>query len=268
LHALLLGLLLLPVSLATAEAPSDKLETLMKASGLSEQLVQFEQLMLVQLRQGVGEPSFSGPVSDRVEEAVSSAYAADRLQQRVLRHLEGGLSVDEIDRVLEWLGSPLGERITRLEEVASTPEAYREQNEIGDFLVENVGEERLERYERLEEAVEVSELTYSISVNTMLAVAQGVALVAPGVESPPVDELRESIESRKEEMIEGFRQASIRSFAYTYRELEVADLDRYIEFAESQIGRKYHSVVSAAYERALSEAGRDFGLALGSSATS
>lgn len=240
----------------------------MESSGLTEQLSHFEETILVQLKEGAGEAFISESVEQRVEEAVRSAYSARKLHQRVRSYLEGELTGEEVESVLEWLSSPLGERITRLEEEASTPEGYLDRQEISDFLVENLPAERLELFQQLDEAVQVSELGFTIGVNTVVAVAEGVALVAPGVESPRSEELRAAMESRREEMTESMRESTLRSFAYTYRDLEVAELDRYLEFAESPIGRKYHAVLSAAYERVLSAAARDLGLALGSSSTS
>jgi len=268
LSALPLLWLMSSTGLAAEEGQQDRLEALMDHSGLTEQLGHFEETVLVQLKEGAREASTPEAVEERIEEAVRSAYSARKLHQRFRGYLEGEFTADEIESVLEWLESPLGQRITRLEEDSSSPEGYRDQQEIAEFLVENLPVDRLNRYRQLDEAVRVSELGFTVGVNTVVAVAEGVALVAPGLESPDAEELRAVMEARREEMTENMRAATLRSFAYTYRDLQIAELDRYLGFAESPIGRKYHAILSAGYDAVLSAAARDLGLALGSSAKS
>jgi hypothetical protein len=263
----LLLLLLLAVSPLVAEGTAaeepDLLDALIERSGMAEQLAQFEKLMLEQLHQGLEEEERDDEVDRRIREAVASAYAPGSLENRVRGHLVGGLERAEIERVLEWLDSPLGARITRLEEEAATPESFREQLEVGEWLVSQLAEERRERYRDLDEAVEVSELNFAITVNTILAVAEGLALVSPHLDRPQPEDVRRMVEARREEMTEQMRASTLENFAYTYRELEDAELERYIEFAGSEIGRKYHAAVSEALSQALADAGRDLGLALG-----
>ena len=57
-------------------------------------------------------------------------------------------------------------------------------------------------------------------------------------------DIKAEVEEHNAGMMPDIRQGNVRSALYTYRTLSLDEIDKYVEFAESGAGTKYHTVIS------------------------
>jgi hypothetical protein len=261
LAGLLFLLFVLPC-LAAEKATDPTLDELMKKSGMTAQLAQIEPMMQVGVEQA---RSTTGGMSDadfqKLKLAVSVAYAPERLRLATRKQLAVALTPDDTKQVLAWLSTKLGTRITQLEETANAdPVKAQERLAGGSKFVDALPPPRKTRIERFERAVEAVQTNLNVIVDTNIGIARGIALAMPG-DAPAIDidAVVAQIESQRPMLENTLRPQVIASLAMTYQPLSDADLDAYIEFLESPVGRKYVTGSSLALEKALSDAALELG---------
>lgn len=78
--------------------------------------------------------------------------------------------------------------------------------------------------------------------NAQIAIVAAMTATMEPAQQPSFDAIIESIEQSRAQVEQMAHQEVLTSFLYTYRTLTDKELDRYIAFAESAAGRKYHEV--------------------------
>jgi hypothetical protein len=216
------------------------------------------QLGVTQARSGSG---MSDGDFRRLQVAVTAAYAPERLRASTRKHLSMALSNDEAANVVRWLSTELGARVTNLEEQANAdPEKAQERLRNSRGFVDVLPAARKTRIERLEHDVEAVQTNVNVVIDTNIGIARGVALTmkadGPSID---VDAVAAQIESQRA-MLEGtLRPQVLAGLALTYQQLSDADLDAYLAFLESPIGRKYAAAGGMALEKALGDAALELG---------
>jgi hypothetical protein len=107
---------------------------------------------------------------------------------------------------------------------------------------------------RLNTAADTTELNLNIAQSTALAVANAVDAVQPKDRRMGPDRVRIQVERQRPQMREAYEQLGLVQSLYIYQPLSDDELGRYVGFAESQIGREYHHVVTRSFEEALLDA--------------
>lgn len=260
---LLLALLAGPGA-SDARAQDRLYDELMRKSGLWRQIAQIEPLMqagLVQAEQalGVGGETDLKPLRD----AVSKAFAPDRMRTAVRGGLAKSLPSEDARRSLDWLETEVGRRATALEETAGEVAETSNRAEISEQVLAALPAERVKLLEHLARATAAGEYAYRVQVGMAAAIGRGIAS-ATGRRSDSIDETRREMQSRKVEIVALLERQTVAEFAVIYGPLSDRDLQSYIAFAESPAGRRYHEATSKAVEDALGQAAESLGRFLGS----
>lgn len=247
---------------ARAESDSATVESLMRSSGLWQQLSS----MAPQIRGGVLQAVAqsgkkpSAAELDRLTGAVESAYRVDRLRATTQRILERDLDGQYLPALVRWYASPLGTYAARLEEQAAVgqvdPQASLRQ---GAALLASMSNDRRAVLEEFVVVTRSAEAITQMSVNTALAVHQGVVSVNPGGPGVSADELRASLDAKRQQMLKAFAGYALASYANVYETLSVEQLRQYVAFLGSEPGKHYNDASIRAFGEALVEASREFG---------
>ena len=241
------------------KADQELVRTLMQKSGLSRQIEQIPVMMqadIIKANQESGD-KMSQSEMDNLRSLVSEAFNAKVLIDTVQRHIHSNLSERDIRVVLAWIGSALGSKITKLEEEASTSQVYEEEKKSGDKLPENSG--RAVLLAKLDKAVRATDVGVSISINLQVAFILAITAEMPAEQRPSTEEILREVNKDREQLRQNIRQETLAGFLYTYRSLRDAEIERYVEFAESESGKRYHTAAAEGLNTALMQAG----LALG-----
>jgi hypothetical protein len=245
---------------------SDKLaRTLMLKSGMKKQIEQMPQLLQSELDQqqanatGITQEEFN-----RFSNIVRAAFDAKAIHADAQTYIKLNLSENDMKEVLEWLDSPLGTKITKLEEEGSTAKAYEDMQAIGPMLLhENKNSARLNKLIKLDKAIGVTQSSANTVLNIQLAMITAMSAAMEVDKRPSFEDVQELVKKNQPQIHAAMSQMVQIQFLYSYRELTDHEIDRYIQFAESMPGQRYHNVSIRAIDEALVHAARRIGSRLG-----
>lgn len=256
-------------AVAGEKAPAPRVEELMHKSGLWRQIEQIEPLLQANLVQELGD-------LDNEEEsemwplrmAFSRAYAADRLRAEVQNQLVLSLAERDVDSVLAWLSTDLGQRLTALEEKSGEVSEYLQRQENAELVMQSVPAQRLQLIKRFTKAIRIGEASAAMAINTTVGITHGASMVSPHMKASEVSELKRMLGEHKAKLVQLYEEQSITQFAVIYQSISDRDLKKYIGFAESPAGRRYHAATIRAMDAALTKAATEMGREIGSPAKS
>ncbi len=233
-------------------------EKLMVKSGLSKQLEQIAPMVqtgMAQQNQQSG--SLTAAELNDLNNVAAKAFDAKTLTENVRKHIQANLSEADIQAALTWLNSPLGEKITKLEEDASTPAAYAEMEKMGDKLGGNAG--RIDLVKKLDLAVKGTETGVALALNTQTALVAAMTSGMPQEKRPTMEAIEKELNKSRGQIQSAIEQSTLMSFLYAYRNLSDAEINKYIDFANSASGKKYSAVTSDAITAAVTNAAHVMG---------
>ena len=143
-------------------------QTLMQKSGLKKQIEQMPKMLqsVLDQQQQMGAKNLTQEDFNKISRLARSAFDAKTIHDAVQTYIKSNLPENDMRAVLEWLDSPLGKKITRLEEDASTAEAYTDMQAIGPKLLdENKDSARIHKMKRLDNAIGATESTINTVMN-------------------------------------------------------------------------------------------------------
>lgn len=253
------------LSFADDHSNDQLVQTLMQKSGLEKQIEQVPQFVQSGLDKAQQEArGLSQEAFRKISVLAISAFDARAIHEAVTTYIKSTLSENDMSNVLVWLKSPLGKKITRLEEEATTPEKYMDMQARGPKLLDEYKDTaRIIKLEKLDNVIGATESTVSTVLNVQLALIAAMSTAMEADKRPFYEDVQDLVYKNKTQV-----QASINSlvrmqFLYTYSELTDYEIDRYVEFAESNSGQRYHYVTTNALNDALVQAARKFGSRIG-----
>jgi hypothetical protein len=246
---LMATLLALPLS-ASAIDRDALIKDLIKLSGLEQQIKQIPQQVLTGFeKDGKKLPPAQYQALRRMLNQVFSPAA---IQAHVQKRLRTELDPVVAKKSLEWLRSDLGRKITKLEESASTPQALKEMQAYGAQLKATPpSQERLTLARQVDFATHATENTVEITEASAFSVAAAMDATLPQDKQQGQDRIRILVDRQRLKWRESSQDLMLVGLLYTYQKLSDQELERYVEFLETDIGRHYHNNASDALKDAL-----------------
>lgn len=251
------------------EAPARNVEELMRKSGIWKQVAQVEPALLAGLAQGWNEAAGARGIEDsqaglaRLKAAARRAYGADILRAEMQRQLAESLDKADEEKALAWLETDLGRRLTKLEEDAGEgAEPNARMREAREYAAAAPAS-RVALAERFAQALRSGEAGASMMIGISMGVVSGVVIATTPQDTSAVAAVRRRFESQRPQLEAAMLKIAVDQFVFTYREVPEADLERYVEFAQSPSGRRYHDATREAMDKVLAQASVRFGVELG-----
>ena len=119
--------------------------------------------------------------------------------------------------------------------------------------------ERLAQYERLAEATRAGDVGATILINTAAGLARGFKAALPGFGGPDSDQIRALMETRRPQLVALMKKQQIMFFAMSYATVADDEIERYVAFAESPVGRRYQAATVIAVDKAMTDAAVETG---------
>lgn len=233
-------------------------KALMNKSGLNKQLEQMPLIIQAGMVEANQETQALSP--DALEEVGTLAarvFDARSLQQTVQKHIQENLPEEDTREVLAWLDSPLGLKIARLDEESATPEAYIEMLKMAEQLTVNPA--RVELVRRLDKAIKATETGVDAAMSTQTALIIALTSRMNPEHRPSLEDIENEVKKNKEELRSEVEEQNALALLYSYRKLKDDEIVKYVEFAESRAGKRYHAVVASGFTSALANATRNLG---------
>jgi hypothetical protein len=249
---------------AEDKASPTQVEDLMHRSGLWRQIEQIEPLLQANLVQELGK---SGDTDDSelwpLRQAMAKSYAADRLREEVKNQLSAALGRRDVNSVLAWLSTELGQRLTALEEKSGEVSEYLQRQENAQLAAQSVPPQRLQLIRRFTKAIRIGEASAAMAINTTVGITHGASMVSPHMKASEVSELKRMLGEHKAKLTQLYEEQSVAQFAVIYQSISDRDLKKYVAFAESPAGRRYHAATIRAMDVALTKAATEIGREIG-----
>ena len=224
---------------------------LMNQSGMDVQI----ELIPQQVKAGIRDSERQGaPIDVVIQDKLVDAMDTRLLNQSVQDYMVEEMSLDEIQQVLSWLASPLGKRVVAMEISASQPDTMMKMFEV--YKAEQARPGRLERIQRIDEAVLSKERTKDLMVNIQVFFGMAMAAESGAMQRASYGQTRYNMEQAMAPMWGELDQVVTMMYLFTYQGLSDAELDQYIEFTESPVGRKYNQVLYEGLSGAFANAGK------------
>lgn len=247
----LMGVLVVPAMVLGQSPSAEQLDELYHQSGLAALVEQIPAGVQAGFEKAFesGQGILTAQQLKMIYARIPQAYAAADIRPGIIDVLADKLSAEDVQIALEWLDSPLGRKCTAMETAAAAPEAlsametYAEKQQPSPERVALLGELAL--------AVKAAENATEVVMNTQLAIAVGMMAALPEQQRQPIEIIRNQIEQVRPQVTAVMENQTVLAFLYTYRELTADEIRRYLRFARSDVGARYHAAASEGIGQAL-----------------
>jgi hypothetical protein len=259
----LIFLFMLPITVH-AQNQNELIQSLYLKSGMDKQIKQLPLLIQAGIEKAFEEDDRINQLPRHTKSAISGsvhqAFATERFKKIIIKEMTESMTVKDINKTLKWLDSPLGKKCTRLEETASTPDTLSEVQKFAAQLQKTPPPaNRLDILRRLDAAVKATETNVEITMNAQLAVAFAVVKSLPQEQQGPLELIAEQLEKTRPQLEAAMRSQTLLFTLYTYQDLTNAELEKYIQFATSSAGTKYHVATISGFKKALLDGSLNWG---------
>ena len=199
---------------------------------------------------------------DAVGALIARHFSAPELLRDVTDGVSGSLTEAQIDELLAYYGTGVGKLATEMEIAAQQPGIAEQVMAAGTELLRQMtesGDRRLEMYRRIARSTQAVENGISLQMNMTYAVLSGMmnSPLLPYALSD--EEILAIVNAQSTQVRADVAEAVFASFAYTYRDMSIDDLDSYAAFLDSPAARTFYLSTQRAIRDALLARARGFG---------
>lgn len=199
-----------------------------------------------------------------LRESFRTAFVPDAIKETILAELKNNLTAEEVGSTLAWIQTPLGKKITKIEEAASSPDVQKKLPQfVANLRKEPPAPDRLSAVQRLDRATNSTKTLVKIVMTGQLAMLVGVSATLPEEKKLPLSALISKIEKSRPMLERAMKSQILVMFLYTYKSLKNSELVRYLEFLETGVGVRFNDAVFRGLNKALVNSMEKFGTALG-----
>lgn len=260
--AVLAGVLWVAHTGASAQTDLATAQTLMRKSGLWEQLDSFR----LQVRAGITDvqaQSPSPPTAGEVERLLrvaDSAFAAAHLRTLVQGVIAQDIQAEHIPAVLAWYQSPLGTAVAQLEAQANADvRDPRESLQKGSALFASLPAARQAQLRDCVRVTRAAETSTNTMLNALVAIQVGIASTRPQGPAISARDIRNALEPQRPQLLQMTDQMALASFTQIYANLTDAELAAYITYLGSAAGTHYIDLEMQAVDAAMVESFTELG---------
>lgn len=236
----------------------------MRASGLELQLGQTTRSINESLKKAE-ESGKATPEQREIGEVMLQSFGTQTILGSVGKQLADQLSESELQKVLSWYEGNPGQKLSKLENQLSDPEKAKDLVEFAKQAQEKpIPEARQALYQSLDKATLTTQTTVDMQLNSRVAMVKAMNKTAKSEKKLSDAEINEKIEAQRPQATSFMQQINMVKFAYLYKDVSDKDVNAYLEFAESDVGKKYFKARSRALDAAMQEGSRKVGEAMGS----
>ncbi len=247
----------LATSAARAQISEKDAESLMRTSGMWQQLANSAPAMRAGFAQQINAPgaTLAPEARQKLLAAADAAFVPERMQAVARKALAERVRVAHVPALQAWFASADGQRITAAEVADSLRDASSEaEMKAGLAILQAAPEPRRRLIGRIAEVTRAAEIGGEMMVNLIVGTALGMARVTPAPE--PLDEakLRTQLGEQRPQLQQAVLGIVLTSYARSYQALPDDMLERYASFLASAAGEHYTDVGVGAMEAAMLDA--------------
>lgn len=227
-------------------------EQIVMRSGLSEMIGQFPSMLKEGIRQGAEQSGGNKKMVMQINQIIDQAFIVKDAVDEVRNDLSKQLSENELKSVLEWLQSPLGQKISQMEVAAMSPESYQAmESQLMELQKKYRGSERERLFEDFDKSTNATEASLETAIAVQLTLASAMAASSNNPQMPSYEYLKENIEANRFMMRGVIGQQVYSNYLYTYQKLTDDELKAYVAFTSSPAGTRFSTVINESVKNVL-----------------
>lgn len=175
------------------------------------------------------------------------------LEKNIKMNIANSVGDNTIQHVLKWLETPLGKKITKLEEDSSTQEATLKTIQfIQTTDITKLPQKRIELVKKLDEAGQMTELAVDLGITVGISVLDTLNNMNP--ETPPIskEKIRELINGQRAQMKQEIQRQTLLGVYYGYQSLTDEEIQKYIDFLNLKTSKVFNDAITKALLRSAS----------------
>ena len=203
---------------------------------------------------GFDDQDLGKEVQGALREAAIVAFRPDPIIAKVRTTMAAALTARQIDETLAWFDSPLGRRITDLENAAFDAAANDRILAYAKKLKERPAtRHRTDLVTKIATATRSDELNAMIVETTYLASALGINAAQAPDDRISVDALRKRVKAVTPDLRKQSDQSLILTMLFSYEALTDKELESYLKFLTTRAGATYSKSSAAGMREVLLE---------------
>ncbi len=255
---------LLPLSAVGAESTNQTsdMRLLLEQCGMLDRLQQFPRQVFEAMGHKGGEAQSKRYTPER--DAFFQAFNVQEMEQELIASMEEEMDEHNTKVALEWFQSPLGKRITDLERMTYSDQAWQGRQIFVQGLSHNSLEQpRVNKVQQLTEANYLSHIDEDLEMTTALALTRSMNATLPTDEHIDFDQIRQALQVQREEKKNVLQEEQLINFLYLFHRLPDQDIEQYADFLVSETGKKFNSAMRISLNAVFQSASEKIGTALG-----
>lgn len=239
IRLIVLVVLFQPIWCVAAGLSPEQSKQFLYDSGLAELIASLPVTMEQQL--DVKRLSANSPASlEQASQAVMKAASQVEGEKVALLYLSQQDRVKELSAALDFLASPLGQRIGEQERAASAPEAQMAMQAYAMQLAETPApQSRNDLIQNLADSLNADKVVMQMMEGVFFSVLEVSELLDPAKAKVLKVMMENEWQNMEPQLSQQFAQFMIMGAHYSYRNLSDKDLSAYIEFLNSEPGKAY-----------------------------
>lgn len=231
---------LLPLTQASA-ASEERVQALLEVSGFTAEAREIQSEFNQGLLDGLeGSPETTAEDVETFEKLGEGLFDADRIIQQVSVDLQDILSDSDVDELMTWYQSDIGRAVTQAELDAMGADSQQEMMAAAKSLMQD-HPQLMERAHRINELVRGTETILELSEYSSNAMMESMLVLMESDEEKKEFQrmFEQQMQAMAPQMHAQMEQFLLLSFTYTYRDLDLSQVDAYIEFLEKPVTQTY-----------------------------
>lgn len=242
--AALLALLAFAGTASAAKISNDSLDKVLMLSGISEQVGAFPAVVKASVEgakmqaRAQKRTSLTDEDFDALKEAMGEAFQPAPILKATSDEIRRKVSEADAKKLIAWFESDLGKKITQAEVDATTPEARKDLAKEAQALLAD--KQRMAYAARLDKLLHATDETLKFQERSVVALYTAVAARMNPDQKVDTKAYRKQIHAALQKSRARFEQATQLGFAFTYRKMEMAELNKYAKFLQQPSTRRFN----------------------------
>ncbi len=232
------------------------IEQLLTQSGVNEQIQQFPNAMAYKIEQIYAQGQCDENSFITINKAIQKTINKTSMKTIVLNDVAKHLNPLELQELNNWYNSPLGKKISRLEQASSSSKAYDEIRKEGGLLLSN--KKRLAMVQDIDNAIHATDWAVNVELQSTIAMLGGLAQIQHKNITANLVQFASTIEEQKSLLRPQVEKSILLWYMYTYKSLSKEELNTYIEFLKKENTQKFNSISLKSLSHAITTVVEDF----------
>jgi len=237
---LLLITLLSAINLCTASTLEALTHTVLRQSGVNEQIQQFPNTMHYKIEQIYDMGKCDEQSFTVINAAIEKTLNRHMMSSIVSKELISSLSQAQLEHIEQWYNGELGKKITALELTSSEASALEQMRLNKDKLLNN--RQRLTLIKKIDEALQASDWAVNIDLQSTIALLGALAQAQNKNITPNLVKFAGQMYEQKALLRPQIEKSIHAWYLFTYASLSNSELETYIAFLENNETQAFNKI--------------------------